>query len=96
MPRREHPLRKGEKLVGEEMGREVERLSLKIYEVSATCTEEVDLTLPDSRLEFGLDESVSPPAVVLVDEVLTLDNSRFWNRDMWRKVSVRWEADASY
>ena len=35
--------------------------------------------IADTKFEFGLDESATPPAVVLIDEVLTPDSSRFWN-----------------
>jgi phosphoribosylamine--glycine ligase len=37
------------------------------------------IIIADTKFEFGLDESTSPPSVVLIDEVLTPDSSRFWD-----------------
>lgn len=36
------------------------------------------ILLADTKFEFALDRSTTPPTVVLVDEVLTPDSSRFW------------------
>lgn len=41
------------------------------------------IILADTKLEFGLDETTSPPSVVLIDEVLTPDSSRFWSADKY-------------
>lgn len=40
------------------------------------------IIIADTKLEFGLDPTSSPPnQIVLVDEVLTPDSSRFWPAD---------------
>ena len=58
---------------------EIEVLSLKIYHQASVYAAERGIIIADTKLEFGLDESTSPPSVVLVDEVLTPDSSRFWS-----------------
>ena len=60
----------------------VEELSLQIYEAAAKHAESVGIVLADTKFEFGLDEK---DEVVLVDEVLTPDSSRFWPQDTWEQ-----------
>ncbi|KAF1934344.1 phosphoribosylaminoimidazole-succinocarboxamide synthase [Didymella exigua CBS 183.55] len=60
----------------------VEQLSLAIYEAAAKRAESVGIVLADTKFEFGLDEK---DEVVLVDEVLTPDSSRFWPKDTWEQ-----------
>ena len=60
----------------------VEELSLAIYSAAAKRAEEVGIVLADTKFEFGLDEGGK---VVLVDEVLTPDSSRFWPRETWEE-----------
>lgn len=45
------------------------------------CAEERGLIIADTKFEFGLDEETGE--VVLVDEVLTPDSSRFWPADKY-------------
>jgi len=63
---------------------EIERLSLKIYEVAAARAEEVGIVLADTKFEFGIDRQ-NANEVVLVDEVLTPDSSRFWPKSTWEE-----------
>ncbi|KAH6620138.1 phosphoribosylaminoimidazole-succinocarboxamide synthase [Boeremia exigua] len=60
----------------------VEELSLLIYEAAARRAEAVGIVLADTKFEFGLDEAGE---VVLVDEVLTPDSSRFWPKETWEQ-----------
>lgn len=60
----------------------VEELSLQIYSAAAQRAEEVGIVLADTKFEFGVDEQGN---VVLVDEVLTPDSSRFWPKDTWEQ-----------
>ncbi|MCJ1449524.1 MAG: Bifunctional purine biosynthetic protein ade1 [Stictis urceolatum] len=69
------------KIVGGKLGRIVEKLSLEIYSLAAKRAEETGIILADTKLEFGTDEQ----SVVLVDEVLTPDSSRFWAKDTWKQ-----------
>ncbi|KAI9819381.1 MAG: Bifunctional purine biosynthetic protein ade1 [Phylliscum demangeonii] len=64
------------RLVGEKHGRKIERLALDIYRFARDYALARGIILADTKFEFGLD--VATNEVVLVDEVLTPDSSRFW------------------
>ena len=70
----------GDRTVAEE----VERLSLEIYSAAAKRAEEVGIILADTKFEFGIDRE-NGNQVVLVDEVLTPDSSRFWPKETWEE-----------
>ncbi len=69
-------------LVGEEQAAELERLTRLVYEYGRGLASERDIIIADTKLEFGYapgaTEGFDPAAVILVDEVLTPDSSRFW------------------
>lgn len=54
----------------------IERLSLQLYKAGRDYARERGIIIADTKFEFGLDEETD--TVVLVDEVLTPDSSRFW------------------
>lgn len=64
-------------LTGGETAEELRRLSLTIYRKAAAHARARGLILADTKFEFGLTEN----GMVLADEVLTPDSSRFWPRD---------------
>ena len=64
-------------LVGEKVGGKIEKLSLEIYRIAAKRTEEAGIILADTKIEFGTDGE----DVILADEALTPDSSRFWVKD---------------
>jgi len=61
-------------LIGEEMMRKVEKLALDIYIRARDYAKERGILIADTKFEFGMlgDE------LILIDEVLTPDSSRFW------------------
>ncbi|KAL9126115.1 MAG: hypothetical protein Q9217_004789 [Psora testacea] len=69
------------KVVGKDFARQVKDLSLQLYNKASAYTSERGIILADTKFEFGLDESTTPPSVVLIDEVLTPDSSRFWSAE---------------
>lgn len=68
-------------LLGSERAAELRRLTLEVYSTGARLAADRGVLIADTKLEFGLDESGS---VVLADEVLTPDSSRFWLADEWQ------------
>ncbi|MCC7200039.1 MAG: phosphoribosylaminoimidazolesuccinocarboxamide synthase [Gammaproteobacteria bacterium] len=62
-------------LVGQDIAEQVRDLSLKVYAFAAAYALERGIIIADTKFEFGLDEAGN---VVLMDEVLTPDSSRFW------------------
>lgn len=66
-------------VVGADMARKLEETSLRIYEFGNTRTEPRGIIIADTKFEFG---SLNGE-IVLVDEVLTPDSSRFWPVDRY-------------
>jgi phosphoribosylaminoimidazole-succinocarboxamide synthase len=62
-------------LVGEERMREVERVAIRLYATAAEYARGRGIVIADTKFEFGLDEQGN---LVLGDEALTPDSSRFW------------------
>jgi phosphoribosylaminoimidazole-succinocarboxamide synthase len=71
-------------LVGPEPAAELERLSLAIYERGRSIAAERGIIVADTKFEFG---RLAAGEMVLVDEVLTPDSSRFWPADCYRPGS---------
>ncbi len=65
-------------LIGVEMAERVRDLSLRIYQEAAHYARQRGIIIADTKFEFGLDKSGE---LVLIDEVLTPDSSRFWPVD---------------
>ena len=63
-------------IVGEKYAERIERLALQIYTVAKEYAKTKGIVIADTKFEFGLDEDTDE--VVLIDEVLTPDSSRFW------------------
>jgi phosphoribosylaminoimidazole-succinocarboxamide synthase len=71
-------------LVGTSPARELERLSREIYEAGRTIAAKRGIIIADTKFEFGRvprPGSERGEKVILVDEVLTPDSSRFWPAD---------------
>jgi phosphoribosylaminoimidazole-succinocarboxamide synthase len=69
-----------EKQVGADVAHELRRLTLAIYRKAADHAESRGLILADTKFEFGATEN----GIVLADEVLTPDSSRFWEGSTWK------------
>jgi phosphoribosylaminoimidazole-succinocarboxamide synthase len=69
-----------EKLLGTEVASELRHLTLAIYDRAATHAEERGLILADTKFEFGM----TAEGIILADEVLTPDSSRFWEASGWK------------
>ncbi|KAF2109317.1 phosphoribosylaminoimidazole-succinocarboxamide synthase [Lophiotrema nucula] len=72
---------KARQMVGEGKARIIEGLSLELYKAGAKRAEEVGIILADTKFEFGHEGE----QVVLIDEVLTPDSSRFWPKETWEQ-----------
>jgi phosphoribosylaminoimidazole-succinocarboxamide synthase len=69
-----------EALVGEADAAELRRLTLAIYTKAARHAESRGLILADTKFEFGR----TSEGIILADEVLTPDSSRFWDAAAWK------------
>src|SRR5437588_1472706 len=64
-------------LVGEGLARKLEELTLSIYERGAEIARQRGIILADTKFEFGFADG----ELILIDEVMTPDSSRFWPAD---------------
>jgi phosphoribosylaminoimidazole-succinocarboxamide synthase len=68
------------KLMGEPDAAELKRLTLAIYRKASKHAESRGLILADTKFEFGR----TADGIILADEVLTPDSSRFWEGKSWK------------
>jgi phosphoribosylaminoimidazole-succinocarboxamide synthase len=78
------------RLIGEDLIARLKALTLEIYSRGVEHAESKGIIIADTKFEFGLAQA-SPNSskadgqeIVLIDEVLTPDSSRFWPRDQYR------------
>jgi phosphoribosylaminoimidazole-succinocarboxamide synthase len=79
--------------VGEEVAASLRDLTLAIYRRARDLALERGLVLADTKLEFGRDPA---GRLVLADEVLTPDSSRYWPADRWRPGRPQLAFDKQY
>jgi phosphoribosylaminoimidazole-succinocarboxamide synthase len=79
--------------VGEPTARELKRLTLDVYAHAAEIARERGIILADTKFEFGRDEAGE---LLLGDEVLTPDSSRFWPADSWQPGRAQPSFDKQY
>ena len=70
------------KHVGAELAEKLRAATLEIYSRAAEYAESRGIILADTKLEFGLDKDGT---LVLADEVLTPDSSRYWPADSYEE-----------
>ncbi|HEX6868925.1 MAG TPA: phosphoribosylaminoimidazolesuccinocarboxamide synthase, partial [Candidatus Limnocylindrales bacterium] len=63
--------------VGSDIAERVRELSIALYRHAAAVTEPVGILLADTKFEFGIDPETGE--ILLIDEALTPDSSRFWD-----------------
>jgi phosphoribosylaminoimidazole-succinocarboxamide synthase len=70
-----------ENLVGRDLARAVRETALKIYRQAREHAARCGIIIADTKFEFGIDEDAR---LVLIDEALTPDSSRFWPAEAWQ------------
>jgi len=70
-----------EKLIGLELARKVRDISIRLYKEASDYAATKGIIIADTKFEFGLNDKKE---LVLIDEVLTADSSRFWPKDSYR------------
>ncbi len=69
-----------EKLIGRDLARQVKSVALTVYNKARDFADRRGIIIADTKMEFGVKEG----KVILIDELLTPDSSRFWPRDEYR------------
>ncbi|MCC6025908.1 MAG: phosphoribosylaminoimidazolesuccinocarboxamide synthase [Caldimicrobium sp.] len=80
------------KIVGKETAEALKELSLKLYKTASSYAEERGIIIADTKFEFGLHDG----KVILVDEVLTPDSSRFWPKESYEPGKPQVSFDKQY
>ena len=68
-------------LIGEERATQVREIAIQIYQSAAHYARSRGIIIADTKFEFGIDEN---DQLLLIDEILTPDSSRFWPVDQYR------------
>ena len=79
-------------LVGDEAAQDLKDLTLKIYQKAADHAAERGIIIADTKLEFGTVDG----RIILADEVLTPDSSRFWPADTYEVGKEQPSFDKQY
>ena len=79
-------------IIGEEDAQDLQRLSLQIYDTAAQYALERGIIIADTKFEFGRIDG----QIVLGDEVLTPDSSRFWSVDEYEPGKSQPSFDKQY
>ena len=80
-------------IVGEERFSEVERASIELYRFAADYAAARGILIADTKFEFGVDTA---GVLVLADEALTPDSSRFWPADEYAPGGTQPSFDKQY
>jgi phosphoribosylaminoimidazole-succinocarboxamide synthase len=78
---------------GKEASEEMMRLTLEVYRRGAAVAADRGIIIADTKLEFGWDRD---GAMILGDEVLTPDSSRFWALDRWQPGGAQHSYDKQF
>ena len=68
--------------VGKDVASRIKEISIKLYHEASTFALTKAIIIADTKFEFGLDDENH---LVLIDEILTPDSSRFWPLDQYRE-----------
>ena len=67
--------------IGDRLAREIRDISIRLYRRAAEYARERGIIIADTKFEFGVDADDN---LVLIDEILTPDSSRYWPADAYR------------
>lgn len=81
-------------MVGEELASRLRDVSIALYEGARKIAAERGVIIADTKFEFGLDPATGN--LVLGDEILTPDSSRFWPADQWQPGQITPSFDKQY
>jgi phosphoribosylaminoimidazole-succinocarboxamide synthase len=83
-------------LVGPEIGAEADGLTRRILAQGNSIATDRGIIIADTKVEFGIDRTSGAPNLVLADEVLTPDSSRFWPANEWEPGHPQPSFDKQY
>jgi phosphoribosylaminoimidazole-succinocarboxamide synthase len=84
---------KAASLIGSELADKVRDISIALYEFAAEYARERGIVIADTKFEFGLLEDGE---ILLIDEILTPDSSRFWPEESYSPGGPQTSFDKQY
>jgi len=80
------------RLIGRDPAEKIRDLSLAVYKKGADLADERDIIIADTKFEFGqIDDDI-----ILIDEILTPDSSRFWPKESYRPGGAQKSYDKQF
>ena len=79
-------------IIGKELGDKLMDISLKLYKTAADYALTKGIIIADTKFEFGIIDG----EIILIDEVLTPDSSRFWPADTYKEGSSPFSFDKQF
>jgi phosphoribosylaminoimidazole-succinocarboxamide synthase len=79
--------------VGKDVASLIKEISIKLYHEASTFALTKGIIIADTKFEFGLDDENH---LVLIDEILTPDSSRFWPLDQYREEASQPSFDKQF
>lgn len=86
------PFDEMERIVGKELAWQIRSLSIAIYERARAYAEGRGILIADTKMEFGLKDG----RLLLIDELLTPDSSRFWPKEAYQPGGPQKSFDKQY
>jgi phosphoribosylaminoimidazole-succinocarboxamide synthase len=83
---------KMKEIVGDDLGEKLESISLNLYKKAADYALTKGIIIADTKFEFGMIDG----ELILIDEVLTPDSSRFWPADSYKAGSSPFSFDKQF
>jgi phosphoribosylaminoimidazole-succinocarboxamide synthase len=80
------------RIIGEQLVATLRELTLQLYAFGATHAEAHGIILADTKFEFGL----TGDGVMLIDEAMTPDSSRYWPKDQYKAGGPQPSFDKQY
>ena len=79
--------------IGKQLADDIRRISIQLYKDAASYAQKRGIIIADTKFEFGTDENGN---LILMDEILTPDSSRFWEAATWQPGSSPASYDKQY
>lgn len=80
------------KRIGKELAENIKNLSIEIYKKGAQFAAQKGIIIADTKFEFGLIDN----EIIIIDEILTPDSSRFWPKDSYKSGGSQLSFDKQY
>ena len=80
------------KIIGEENAKKLKKISLEMYKKGAEYALKKGIIIADTKFEFGMIDN----EIIVIDEVLTPDSSRFWPADLYEAGKSQPSFDKQY